>query len=154
MSIICKRGIWFLTCLKGFSLLQKFDLATEIFRPNCRIMNLSLESFPQNRSKNFYIDLRDRYSHLCMKLLFALMAVGALLQSSKLGNWRDGGGCRCCFGVQKSGFRRGGRDCCRNRPACRTSAVGQELFHPGPFDSTGGLLRYPNIYTVEVHNHG
>ena len=86
VSIICKGGIWFLTCLKGFSRLQKLDLATEIFRPNCRIVNLSLESFPQNRSKNFWIDLRNRYSHLYMKLLFALMAVGVLLQSSKLGN--------------------------------------------------------------------
>ena len=154
VSIICKEGIWSLTCLKSFSRLQKLDLATEIFRPNCRIVNLSLESFPQNRSKNFWIGLRDRYSHLYMKLLFALMAVGALLQSSKLGNWEGVGDCGCCFGVQKSGFRRGGRPCFRNRPACRTSAVGQELFRPGQFDSTGALLRDTNIYTVEVHNHG
>ena len=46
------------------------------------------------------------------------------------------------------------RHCFRNRHACRTSAVGQELFHPGQFDSTGALLRDTNIYTVEVHNHG
>ena len=34
------------------------------------------------------------------------------------------------------------------------SAVGQELFDPDPFDSTGVLLRDPDIYNVEVLNHG